>query len=177
MLSNAEIDFFPKGLENFIPIMKLLILTTCGLKEVTQQDLSPFMDLEDLDLSMNLIQSLEPGLFIYNPQLETILLYENLIMTVGADVFRSLRNLRRLTFGVNRCYSGQANNRLEVVKLIGEIRKKCNVVRVFRSMELTEERNFRWDKKSMILLACAVMSIGLVIYYSAYRFCWTDKIE
>lgn len=124
-VGNRIMHFMPNGLEKFFTNLILLDIYSTGLLEINKEDLEPFPDLNFLSLTNNELQTIDFDLFVYNPNLEMVLLWGNKIETVN-DAFYILPKLRYLSFRNNSCYSGDAkNNQNKITALIKEIHKNC----------------------------------------------------
>ena len=114
-------------LQKFFTNLIVLDVYATGLQEIYKEDLKPFPDLRFLSLINNELKTINFVLFVYNPNLEVLLLSGNRIEIVN-DSFEFLSNLRYLSFKNNLCKSGDAkNNRTEVTALIEEIHINCEI--------------------------------------------------
>ncbi|CAG9810030.1 unnamed protein product [Chironomus riparius] len=115
---NLTIHYFPRGLENIFKNLKMIDINNGRLKEIHQSDLKPFSKLVCLELYENDIESLEKGLFDYNPKLEMVWLSSNKIFHVDVNLFDNLVKLTYLSLDANRCISEYAENDTKKVKEI-----------------------------------------------------------
>lgn len=175
-IRHAEVEYFPKGFENFMPNLTVFILKDCGLKEITQADLKVFPKLTDLYLMGNLIQTLENGLFAFNPDLTDILLNGNAILTIGLDVFDSLRNLKVIWLQFNRCINDYAGTGDNVTEFIETVKVSCGEFRKSRrEEEKREEKTFTMSRKMWILFGFAAVSVLIILLHFLYR-CWLKMV-
>jgi len=125
-LYNKVVNYFPKNLEKFFKILKLIYINGCGLKEVHQEDLKPFVDLVFLYLGNNAIEIIEQDLFAYNPNLDFISFDNNKIVHIDSNVFDNLDKLSCFWFAGIPCFGQQASNtREKTVELISITKYKC----------------------------------------------------
>jgi hypothetical protein len=106
-----------------------------NLREVRQQNLIPFDQLQYLCLFDNEIETIEKHLFAYNLMLEAIDLRENRIIRINVNVFDYLMNLRILYLSDafnGSCVSEDAADRTGVVRLIKELKNECNDRSIYR---------------------------------------------
>lgn len=122
---NMVMFYIPRGIENFIGIMSVLVIKNTGLRKVSKQNLVNFTKLIYLDLSYNQIEILEHDLFIENKHLITIILNSNKIRVVEEKIFNFLNNLNFTDFRNNECYSGMADNKQKSALIIKEIEAVC----------------------------------------------------
>lgn len=126
-ISEKNIENFPRGLENVFKNLKLIQISYNKLKEVCQFDLKPFPQLIHLELNSNKIQSLEDGIFDFNPDLEVVWFSGNEISHVGENVFKNLNKLSWIGFGNNKCIDMESRGDLtKVGKVIEALKIKCN---------------------------------------------------
>lgn len=133
---SADVHYFPNGLEKIFPNLRLIAIAMSNLREVRQQNLIPFDQLQYLCLFDNEIETIERHLFAYNLMLEAIDLRENRIVRINVNVFDYLINLRILYLSDafnGSCVSEDAADRESVVKLINEVKNECHERAIFRS--------------------------------------------
>ncbi|CAG9811624.1 unnamed protein product [Chironomus riparius] len=126
---SAEVHYFPNGLEKIFPNLRLIAIAMSNLREVRQQNLIPFDQLQYLCLFDNEIETIEKHLFAYNLMLEAIDLRENRIVRINVNVFDYLINLRILYLSDSfngSCVSEDAADRASVVRLINGVKNECN---------------------------------------------------
>lgn len=122
---DKTLQFFPKDLETFFYRLVVITIENSKLKEIHQNDLTPFTNLKVLRLPANDLKFIEKDLFVYNPKLEVIILDKNKIQNIHPDVFDHLDVLRFLTFDGNSCISDNGADRNGVKNLIENVKDKC----------------------------------------------------
>ncbi|CAG9812355.1 unnamed protein product [Chironomus riparius] len=126
-IGNRVMHFMPNNVEKFFTNLIVLDVYATRLQEIHKKDLEPFPDLKFLSLTNNELKTINFDLFVYNPNLEVLLLTGNRIEIVN-DAFEFLSNLQYLSFRNNLCKSGEAkNNRNEVIALIEDIHTNCEI--------------------------------------------------
>jgi len=125
-ISRARTIYMPRGLENFFKNLISIDIYKVGLSEVHREDLKPYKNLKFLSFADNKLKHLEEDLFMYNPNLEVILLYRNQISSVG-PVFNNLNKVRSINFDGNECSSGSEDNKNLIGVLIRTIYENCEL--------------------------------------------------
>jgi hypothetical protein len=68
---DQTVRYFPKDLQKFFPNLKGIVVTKSGVKELNDEDLANFHDLEFTDFSNNELESLDDkNIFSANPKLK-----------------------------------------------------------------------------------------------------------
>lgn len=95
---NSEVHYFPEGISDFLPNLKVLTIVNSGLRSVSATNLREFgSSLKIVHMGSNELQSLSGNLFEYNPSLTAISLHDNnQISFIDPDFFKSLQSLRQL---------------------------------------------------------------------------------
>jgi len=122
------IQYFPIGFEKYFENIIVINFINGDLKEINENDLRPFPELKYCGLDNNNVETLENGIFDYNPKLEVISLLNNRIKTVGLYVFAGLDKLSYLFMASNQdqCTKDDAvNNKKQVAEVIKKINNKC----------------------------------------------------
>ncbi len=125
---NTSLQYFPKGLDQYFNAEKIefIAIWASGLKEIHENDLSPFINVKAISFWNNELEVIERDLFKFNRQVEQIFLGRNKIRTVDGNVFDSLIKLRTLFMDLNVCIARQTrNDRRAVLKIIEEVKEKC----------------------------------------------------
>lgn len=133
------VHYFPKGLEKLFKNIRGISIIACGLKEVNQNDLKFYPQLEYLDLSENNIEKLNNGLFDFNPQLEVICFDLNKIFRIETMVFESLTKLHTLDLSENTCIDEFTDFNTDKVRKITETAKKRCILEENNLLEVSEE--------------------------------------
>ncbi|KAL7012429.1 hypothetical protein ACKWTF_014847 [Chironomus riparius] len=96
------------------------------MTEIHKEELAQYPNLQQLYLSTNEIEIIEPDLFINNRKLRLIYLNANKIRSVAPNVFDGLDKLVFLGFDANVCHSGIAENDFRrAEELAKNIYKNC----------------------------------------------------
>lgn len=88
----------------------------------------------------NNIEVIDSDLFDFTPNIERIDFDNNKIKLVGKRAFSKLKNLSKLFFSNNQCFSGNARDKLEVFEIIAEIDNNCDG---FYESEIEKFLNFK----------------------------------
>lgn len=102
-INRANVGLFPRNLENVFDGLIGIKMRKCELTQITENDLQPFINLKNLDLSHNKIKSLAADTFFNNPNLEKISLPFNEIEHIEPTAFSNLNKLRSLILYQNAC--------------------------------------------------------------------------
>ncbi|KAG5680407.1 hypothetical protein PVAND_009916 [Polypedilum vanderplanki] len=76
-LTGANLNFFPRNLENVFKNLELIYIYDSKLIEITSEDLKPFPKLKYFRLYGNPIEVIREDLFTHNPELEVLYLENN----------------------------------------------------------------------------------------------------
>jgi hypothetical protein len=144
--SSYTINYMPR-LNDLFPNLDRIVIQYNHLKEIRQTDLQPFSKLTHLFLAFNDIETIEPDLFMYNPQMEVIELQNNKITRVDPNVFDQLNQLLQLNVNNNTCVDGFTGYHAEVRTLTTKIKKQCNVVNLLPN----ENKQDKIDKTAIAL--------------------------
>lgn len=104
-----NMNFFPKGIVKFFPKLKALTVFGSKLKSVKQKDLKYLTKLISLNLSYNVIDTLEMNLFKFNQKLKNIELNGNKLKYVDEDLLNGLNDLQTVFFQNNFCIDAKAD--------------------------------------------------------------------
>lgn len=119
-------DQFPRGFTKFLKNIVAIELRRAMLPAIAKEDLQEFGGkLKYLNLHLNKIKVIEADLFVYNENLEEIILALNLIVRIGSGAFDGLTKLRVIDFSGNRCVPDDMNFRDNVTQLIPKLEEKC----------------------------------------------------
>jgi Leucine-rich repeat (LRR) protein len=98
---NFNLLQIPRNIHRFFPNLKVLIMNSCGLRNVSRFDLMGLKKLQQLTLNGNLITALPNNLFENNPMIQKVSFYGNRIELIGAEIFDSLTNLNYVQLRMN----------------------------------------------------------------------------
>jgi len=125
-ISDKNVQYFPRGFENFFSNLKGLLVLSSTLKEIHQADLKPFSKLEYFQISSGNFEIVEQGLFDFNPNLEIILFQNCKIFHIHPTVFDNLPNLTSLLLSGNPCISKNSfGSREAVIEMINDVQSTC----------------------------------------------------
>lgn len=99
--NNFEIPQFPQNIGKFFPNLKVLIINSCNLTNISKHDLMGLKQLKQLNLNGNFLTSLPNNLFENTPAIEAISMYGNRIEFIGRNVFDSLHKLSYVNLKMN----------------------------------------------------------------------------
>jgi len=115
------IEYLPTNISSFFPNIK----EYCAygiIKKIVKENFEKLIYLERIDLSNNMIESIDENVFEDNKRIEKIFLNFNKIKSIQPETFKNLKNLRNLEMKENICanlYLQEVSNserRLEVIK-------------------------------------------------------------
>ena len=87
VFNGAKINFFPRGLYKIFKRLKILWMTNCELKELSENDLNAFQYLEVVGFDNNQLTSLPDDLFMYLDKLEVISFKSNKLTHLSSALF------------------------------------------------------------------------------------------
>jgi len=120
--------YFPKGLEKFFKNLQKISIERGQMKEIKQDDLKPFSELEELVLGNNDIEVLEDGLFDFNPKLKFISFWHSKIFHIDRNVFNNLNYLTHLWLIGNKCINVKVDPKdtsMGMQAFITKVKDKC----------------------------------------------------
>ncbi|KAG5668640.1 hypothetical protein PVAND_016575 [Polypedilum vanderplanki] len=117
------VHHMPMGLENFFPYLSILQVWSCGLREITQNNIKVHENLHELSLSGNEIEILESNLFEKNLKISKIDFSRNRLKNVGFNLLLPLENLIFADFYANDCINDGSRN--QKFMIISNLRKFC----------------------------------------------------
>ncbi|KAG5680474.1 hypothetical protein PVAND_009982 [Polypedilum vanderplanki] len=122
-LTGANLKYFPRNLENIFKNLELIYIYDSKLIEITSEDLKPFPKLKNFKLYENPIEVIREDLFINNPDLEVLYLWDNEINHIDPKALSHLNKLRAIYFNDNVCKfdKDQVETRSEVLEIIEKI--------------------------------------------------------
>ena len=136
-----KVEQFPRGIQNFFPILTCLQIADCGLKKIARRDLLGLENLKFLFLNQNKLKALPDNLFKNMSKLEELDFSGNKITRMSSNLFKplnkeilNLADFRGIPSIDYRYKSDDGETSLDV--LLRKIDESC---------ELSEERST--DKK------------------------------
>jgi hypothetical protein len=143
---SSQFRYMPKGVENHLKNLKVLVVAYTSLMVLRQEDLKNFSELQDLYVDNNLLEVIENDLFESNPKIKHINFSSNRIKVVGVNAFGPVKSLIYLSIQDNFCINGKAENENELQALLAEIRINCSPPEYMR--EKAEEESNLLDNMS-----------------------------
>lgn len=155
--------YFPKGLEKYFGGAMIMHIINCQLKEIKQDDLKVFPNLESINFDVNQIEALEKDLFKYNPNLTVLKLKQNVITYIDANVFNHLNKLESVNLVGNECINTNARNKSTVVGyLIVKISNNCQKYGILEEKKKINKSGTQKGKYFWILVGCGII-VGIFI--------------
>lgn len=127
-------EFLPRGFEKFFPNLEGLRIAQSGLVALTQSDLSVFPKLRNCDMFNNYLNALESEIFANCPLLEYLYFGDNQIRTVGYNILKPLKNLKKAIFQGNVCSVQNAQSKVEIVALQKALNRECSTGDEFENL-------------------------------------------
>lgn len=125
-IKHQNLQWFPKGIEQFFPNLKGIRANNNDIKVITKDDLKVFPKLQYFDFFNNELTMLDGDLFSMTPNLQYIDFNHNKIKKIGKNTFKSLINLQYLYFnGRDNCVGGGATSRTHVETLVSLLSISC----------------------------------------------------
>jgi hypothetical protein len=142
-ISSKSVQYFPRGMEKFFKNLKGIVIWHTQLKEIHQEDLKPYRNLNNLYLSGNDIEIIEDGLFDYNPDIEVIIFENTKLFHISPTVFNNLTKLITLFFNGNVCTKLLSiRDRATTSNVISGVKKSCissEFLNLMKKLENLEE--------------------------------------
>lgn len=99
-ITGATVKFIPSGIGSKFINLKTLGIWSCGLLSVKKENLKEFGNwLEEVNISLNKLKSIDTDLFEYNPNLKVIFLNDNPIRYID-EFFTNLKNLKNFNVSI-----------------------------------------------------------------------------
>lgn len=124
-VEDRTVNYFPLGLENFFPNLEGIQISDANLTSVSQVDLKPFPKLRRFFVNFNNIETLDDGLFDFNPELEDINFDNNKLKKISGNILASLTKLKSAQFTDNVCVHKYAHKKEEIPVLVSIFIEKC----------------------------------------------------
>lgn len=124
---SKTIEKFPGELGEKFHNVKIARFASCNMVLLDKRSFANLSGLEYLDLIGNKIEHLKSDTFEYASNLKQIILNNNRIEFVGAELLMPLKRIEKISFGGNICLSGSSDNETENLgRLNEEIALKCS---------------------------------------------------
>lgn len=125
-VENQQVNYFPRGIEKFLPNLKGISVDNSKLQSIRQSDLKPFKNLTVLSLPQNEIEILVDGLLAFNPELRIFYLYDNLkLKAVGENVIPIDKQLMEVYLSRCSCIDGHASKPEDLPNLLLKVQQNC----------------------------------------------------
>lgn len=122
---NQICNFFPQNIFKFFKDIEAFAVQNSKLKDLTKSDLKDFKNLKSLSLYGNELKILEFGIFDANLKLEFLSIYGNKIHSVGSEILRPLKSLKKVFFHSNVCLDLDALSEDEIKLLMTKLANDC----------------------------------------------------
>lgn len=144
IVQQRDLEKFPKGLERHFHHLMGIDFEDCGLTRISSEDLRPFKELLQINLSGNRLTELPHDLFQFNPKLKKIDFSSNLILHVGLEIFNNLPHLSMVNMRENSCTADNsyATKKEELKELEWELSVECPPTLEMLSNSLFGSREF-----------------------------------
>lgn len=121
------IQIFPSGLGERFTNVEVVRITSCSMRLLLKEDMENLVKLKYLDLVNNKIEKLESNTFENTLNLIEILLDNNRLQFIGAELLNLLKNIQLVRFGANVCIGSHAiYSQEQLARLKTEIKLKCS---------------------------------------------------
>lgn len=142
-------EYFPSGLEKFFQNIQGIAVQKSQLKVIRKADLKPFPKLISLSLYGNQLTTIEYGLFMYNPNLQMLSIFDNKIYAISEDLLDGLSDLKQVHFQGNICIGMFGKSDEEIKKVKDKIAQSCQAtedMKELREMEKNvDELNWKFE--------------------------------
>ncbi|CAO1407450.1 unnamed protein product [Diamesa serratosioi] len=129
ILQNMEIEYLPKGLQQYFPKLKIYEVVSSSLKNIRKQDFINMTTLTALRLSHNQIEFVPEDVFTTLWNLESLDLKNNKIKAINDKTFTKLTNLKVIKLNYNNLETITSNLFLNNINLI-EINLSYNILKI-----------------------------------------------
>lgn len=129
VLENTEMEFLPKGIQEYFPKLKIYEVVSSSLQNIRKQDFQGLNALTALRLSHNKIQFVPEDVFTTLWNLESLDLKNNQIKAINEKTFTNLTNLKVIKLNYNKLETISSNLFLTNINLI-EINLSDNILKV-----------------------------------------------
>lgn len=122
-----NIERFPGGLGEKFSGLEVVRITSCNMRLFLKNDAENLTKLKYLDLVGNKLEKLESDTFENIPSLIEVVLNNNRLQFIGAQILKPLLRLQMISFGGNVCIIGHSKYSDEqLARLKTEIALKCS---------------------------------------------------
>jgi len=129
--------FLPMKIENTFKNLEALQVHNSGLKQIKKEDLKPFYKLRGLWMRENQLEVLEKDLFMYNTQLELIMMNDNKIKHIdGSLIDLQVQKLVLFSLQNNVCINIEGNTKAILEKLPAVFKKQCQDSRIVLELKM-----------------------------------------
>jgi hypothetical protein len=144
IVQQRDLEKFPKGLERHFHHLMGIDFEDCGITKISSDDLKPFKELLQINLSGNRLTELAHDLFQFNPKLKKIDFSGNSIMHIGHEIFKNLAHLNMVNMKDNSCTgdNSYATKKEEIKELEWELSVECPPTLEMLSNSLFGTREF-----------------------------------
>lgn len=125
LFKSQHMPLFPRRIEKSFPNIQVITVFNTTLREISRDDIRPFADLRDLDLTSNNIQSITSDLFEDNNKVRSVTLHFNPLKHVGHQAFEKLPELRILHLRNTTCQNRFALTRQASLQIIHHLFLDC----------------------------------------------------
>lgn len=132
---HGDCAMLPLNLGAFFKNLNIFYVKASQLKELTSEDLKGLNKLKVFDVSHNLIERLEKGIFDGHSSIEKISFVDNELNFIDKHAFDSLVNLEGVHFQSNRCIDFHGYHKDILSKLIDAIGKCDGTMQARRQFE------------------------------------------
>lgn len=101
--SVPNLGFFPQNINKIFKNLNLIIIYNSPMIEITKDDLKPFKNLKYFYLMATGVKIIQENLFLYNPDLLTVWLYNSQITHIHPNALVGLNSLYVLRLDLNSC--------------------------------------------------------------------------
>lgn len=115
----------PKGLSNFFQNMQVLFFGSCPIDNLNGDELEEYSNLETFINIYSKIKKVPGSFFKNNQKLKHIQFNNNQIEKIGTKLFDGVENLESIWFEENICVNNSAQSKVEVLRLIQDLKEKC----------------------------------------------------
>jgi hypothetical protein len=121
-----HIKAVPKNFHEYFPNFIAISMSTCGFTRLEGDELNQYRNLQVFYLTSSELERIPGNLFLFNPSMKLVMLRNNKIKHVGANLLEPIQgNLIELWFLNNVCINQDANTAATISSLIMNLRIYC----------------------------------------------------